>query len=109
MKNYRIEGELTFDVSSMSDIISKMSKTQKKKFGRSLFRATNNPSLYSVNILLHFLYKKLLKTEKCPKVLISEKEQQIKEARKKWVAARDLATAALAEYKSIKGDFYKAK
>lgn len=58
-------------------------------------------SLRQMNMFLHALG--------LGKIKVSEREEQIKKARKEWVELRDKAEAALKKYKEVKGDFYKVK
>jgi hypothetical protein len=44
-----------------------------------------------------------------PEIRVSEKEEKIQAARKKYVEARNLAIKLYKEYKEEKGDFYKNK
>ena len=50
---------------------------------------------------------RILKSDLRVKVKPSTREQEIQEARKVWVDARDKAQEALLIYKEAKGDFYK--
>lgn len=104
---YRLDGNLAVDPATFNSVMPTLSKTQKKKLGRSIHQATTGTNFRSANRFLHTLFKKVLKSEKCPKVLVSEREAQIQEARRKWVTARNAAKTALAEYKATKGDYYK--
>jgi hypothetical protein len=109
-RGYRLEGDLSIDPEETAAAVAALSKNQWKKLGRSLNRAAKKPSLYTVNMLLHALYKRVLARERgVPRALPSEREQRIQDARKKWVEARNAARLALDEYKNIKADFYRAK
>ena len=101
-KGYRTSGEI-----KISDAIVFESQKKSKVLRRYLTRLNGKISLRNINGFLHFLYKKIYKETVAPKVLISEKETKIQDARKAWKKVQAEADRLLAVYKEEKGNFYK--
>jgi len=103
-KNYVITGNLD----SLTNVPPRFSSNnQEKKFRWSLLRVTNHPSMRSANMFLSHLAKATWMTKL--KVDYSEREKQIKTAKKEWKEVQAKADQARLKYKEIKGDFYKTK
>jgi hypothetical protein len=91
-------------------LIAGMTLNQRKKLKNKINGCIHKQTLRSINTFLHFLHRHVYmeKTE-VPYVKVSEKEEKIQTARKKYVEARNLAIKLYKEYKEEKGDFYKNK
>lgn len=86
------------------------SKSQEKVCRNYLTRFTKSISMSQANRFLHYLWRHVMKMDgQPPRVEYSEREQKIKAARKAWKTAQAEAEKLQAEYKTIKGDFYKSK
>jgi len=86
-----------------------LSTNKEKRLKRLAARFLERPTWGNANIYLHFLYKKCIGQEKAPKVLLSEKEERIQQARKAWKKVQVEADRLRLAYKTEKGDFYKQK
>lgn len=100
-KGYQIigetaKGDLRFD-----------SKKKEKVLRKYLWMVENKMGMSSANRFLHFLYKKVYKLDKAPRIEYSEKELKIKESRRAWKKVQQEADKLLAAYKEEKGSFYK--
>ena len=84
------------------------SKRKKKVCSNYLTRFSKKISMSQANRFLHFLWKHILKNEKkAPNVKYSQRELDIRAARKAWKIANTTAESLRIAYKDIKGDFYK--
>jgi hypothetical protein len=91
-------------------LIAGMTLNQRKKLKNKINGCVYKQSMRSINTLLHFLHKRVYKEyTPAPYVIVSEKEEKIQTARKRYVEARNLAIKLYAEYKIEKGDYYKNK
>lgn len=82
----------------------------KKKVSRYLTGLDRTVSMQRCNRFLHLLFKHIYKIDTpAPKVDYSEKECEIKAARKAYVKSDIETLRLLKAYKEIKGDFYKKK
>jgi hypothetical protein len=103
-KNYRylLEGKEMNNI-QMTDVIIKEveneSRTYRKKVLNRIIRLDKKMSLRLINLLLHTL--------DLGKIKVSEKEEQIRNARKEWLKLRKETEIALKKYKDEKGDFFK--
>jgi hypothetical protein len=102
-KGYR----LSIPVIKISEDIVFESKKKSKVLRRYLTLINNRISLKTINRFLHFLYKKIYKEAEAPKVLISEKETKIQDARKAWKKIQAESVKLEKIYKEEKGNFYK--
>jgi len=90
-------GELTFE-----------SKSKEKVCRKYLWRLEKKMGMSCANRFLHFLYKKVYKFDKAPKVEYSEKELKIQQARRAWKKMQIEAEKLQAAYKLEKGTFFKS-
>lgn len=93
--DWRLTGELK---PLSVTIFNNSTKSSRKRFRDRLNRVLQKPTLRSINTLRVDI-----------KVKVSEKEECIQIARKKYVEARNLAIKLYKEYKEEKGDYYKNK
>ena len=110
--NFQIKGdfsELKSGIFSnpLESKISQCSKSEKKKINQAIYRFDKKNTIKTSNYLLHILFKDIMKSETRVKILPSEKEVNIQNARKKWKEAQAIAEKLLSEYKVEKGNFYK--
>jgi hypothetical protein len=77
-----------------------------KRFKRYLKQAINKKSLYTINRILNYVHKRVLKLEKSPK-MVCDKHNSIQKMRKEWLKQQAIADQLLTQYKLEKGDFYK--
>jgi len=89
--------------------IKNLSKNQLKKIKNIINGYYKKPSLRLVNLFLHFIYSKILKSSIRISLNYPEKQLKIIEMRKKYVEARNAAIKAYQEYKTEKGDYYKIR
>lgn len=102
-------GMLTiFTGSKLAAKISELSLNGRKRLVKAATKIEKHTSPVSINKFLK-QYSRLLDSEQAYSIKVSEKEEQIKLARKEWTTLRDQAEAALLKYKVTKGDFYKTK
>lgn len=92
--NLTITGELTFSSQSQQKVLRNYLTRLDKKVTRS-----------QANRFLHAL--KRYTTDFSARIELSERETAIQKAKKEWKIARDKSDQLLAQYKEIKGDFYK--
>jgi hypothetical protein len=102
-KGYQVKGDFT------SGDLKFESKSKEKVCRNYLWRLDKKMGMSVANRFLHFLYKKVYKTETAPSIDYSEKELKIKEARKAWRKLKEEAEKLQAAYKLEKGTFYKQK
>ena len=107
--NWRCNFDFWDDIEVEASELRDLSKTQRKKFRNKINRVLVNPTLRNINSLLWFISKLILGHETSWNIKISEKEERIQLARRKWKVARDISEQLLQEYKDEKGDFYKNK
>jgi hypothetical protein len=103
--NYRyyLDGKQTDTIQVPSDIkitLNVESRTFRKKVLSRIVRFEKKSTRRQMNLLLHIL--------DMGKVKVSEKEEQIRNARKEWIKLRGEAEKARLNYREIKGDFYKS-
>lgn len=91
-------GTLTFD-----------SKRKEKAVKKYLWKLDNKVTMAQANLFLHFLYKKVYKLDKTPRIEYSEKELKIKNAKKAWKKVREESDKLKIAYFQEKGDFYRKK
>jgi len=97
-ENWRITGEIWMpNEESMIQSIrnGKYSKSERKVLRNRINRVLQKPGLRNINTLTH------------AKVKVSEQEEKIQSARKKWKVAQSISEQLMEEYKTLKGDFYK--
>ena len=82
------------------------SKSQEKVCRNYLTRLERKMGMALANKFLHFLYKKVYKMDTAPRIEYSEKELQIKAARKAWRKLLDESEKAMKAYKEQKKGFY---
>lgn len=98
----------TTDISTFSETIEFDSKRKKKICSNYLTRFSKKISMSQANRFLHFLWRHVLKNKgTAPELKYSQKELDIRAARKTWKAAEKAAEELRLAYKNIKGDFYK--
>lgn len=109
--NYRLEGELKMPTNfiGLNKSLKFESKRQMKVVRNYINRLEKKVNISTANKFLHFLFKKIYKLEKSPKILLSEKEFKIQDARKAWKYAAAEAEKLRVAYRKEKGDFYKPK
>lgn len=83
------------------------SKSLEKVCKKYLWRLDQKMGMSISNRFLHFLYKKVYKLDKAPRIEYVEKELKIKQARKAWKKLEVEVEKLQAAYKLEKGDFYK--
>ena len=84
------------------------SKRKKKTCSNYLTRFSRKITMSQANRFLHFLWRHVLKNEgTAPEIKYSQRELDIRAARKTWKAAEKAAEELRLAYKNIKGDFYK--
>ena len=83
------------------------SKSLEKVCKKYLWRLDQKMGMSIANRFLHFLYKKIYKLDKAPRIEYSEKEIKIQQARKAWKKLQVEAEKLQETYKLEKGDFYK--
>jgi len=97
-EGWRITGEIWMpNEENMISAIrnGKYSKNERKVLRNRINRVLLKPGLRNINTLTH------------AKVKVSEREEQIQKARKKWKVAQSISDQLMEEYKTLKGDFYK--
>lgn len=97
-EGWRITGEIWMpNEENMISAIrnGKYSKNERKVLRNRINRVLLKPGLRNINTLTH------------SKVKVSEREEQIQKARKKWKVAQSISDQLMEEYKTLKGDFYK--
>ena len=97
-EGWRITGEIWMP--DEKQMVKNIRNGQSSKKGRKVLRNSINrvlvkPTLRNINTLTH------------AKVKVSEREEQIQTARKKWKVAQSISDQLMEEYKTLKGDFYK--
>lgn len=109
--NYRIEGELKMPTNfiGLNKSLKFESKRQMKVARNYINRLDKKINISTANKFLHFLFKKIYQLEKAPKILLSEKEIKIQDARKAWKKAAAEAEKLRLTYRNEKSDFYKPK
>jgi hypothetical protein len=85
------------------------SKKQMKVVRNYINRLDKNVTMRVANTFLHFLFKRVYKSNTAPYVELSEKEIKIQSLRKEWKKASAEAEKLRVAYKTEKGDFYKKK
>lgn len=111
-KGYRIEGVLKLPTGFWGNANSPRfeSKSQKKVVMHYMGKLEKEVSMATANRFLHFLFKRVYKLDApAPRVNYSEKECKIKAARKQYKDSLEATKKLYAQYKEIKGDFYKSK
>lgn len=83
------------------------SKRQMKIVRNYINRFEKHITMSQANKFLHFLFKRVYKLDKAPRIEYGAKERKIQEAKKAWKAAQAEANKLLLAYKQEKGDFYK--
>lgn len=83
------------------------SQNQEKKFKWALLRVTRKPTMKSANLFFNQHSKSTNGVSPKLKMEYSEKEKQIKAARKEWKELLAKTKEARLKYKEAKGDFYK--
>jgi len=84
------------------------SKRQKKTCSNYLTRLNKKIHMSQANRFLHFMWKHVLKMEgTAPGIKYSQRELDIRAARKAWKVANATAETLRLAYKNIKGNFYK--
>lgn len=109
LKQYAVQKGYVFnsDPDAMSNHAPFFSSgNQYKKFSWALYRAMNKPSMKSANLLFS-LYSKVNHYATKLKMDYSEREKQIKAAKKEWKELKHKAEEARLKYRKTKGDFYK--
>lgn len=110
--NYVIEGELKHPTNMLGikKTLSFDSRKQMKVVRNFINRFNERVSIGQANRFLHFLFRKIYKTDGAvPKVKFSEKQIKIQATRDAWKKMRDEAEKARVAYVTEKGDFFKTK
>jgi hypothetical protein len=111
-KGYQIVGEFKkegFLSKLLNQKLTFESKGQEKVLRNYLTRLEKKVCMSTANKFLHFLYKKVYKSETAaPRVEYSEQELKIKAARKAWRITLAESKRLELAYKETKGNFYKA-
>ena len=97
------------DEGELNNEIMNLSLNQRKKLKRSINAFRMKGSLCAVNRFYHFLMKKVLKSDTRISVIYGNKQLEIIEKRKKFVAARNEMLKMRGEYLDEKSDFYKLR
>lgn len=109
-KNFQILGEFKKDGFLQSifsnNKITFESKSKEKVCRNYLTRLQKKMGMSLANRFLHFLYKKVYKLDKAPRIEYSEQELKIQAARTAWKKSLAETTKLLAEYKTSKKGFY---
>lgn len=110
-KGYRIMNKLKSPTTLLGTAKSMHfdSKRQKKALRNYINRIHKQANLRTINVFLHFLYKKIYGLDIAPSVELSEKEIKIQIARKAWKKVQMESDKLRLVYKQEKGDFYKQK
>ena len=106
-KNWRCNFDFWDYIEAKESDIYDLTKSQLKKFRNKVNKVLRKPGLRNINTLLWFVSKAIFKNSKAWNLKISEKEEKIQIARRRWKVARDISEQLLKEYKEEKGDFYK--
>jgi ribosomal protein S10 len=108
---YRIMGEMKLPTNLLGMKKSPHfdSKKQMKVVRNYINRLDKNVTMRVANTFLHFLFKRVYKSNTAPYVELSEKEIKIQSLRKEWKKASAEAEKLRVAYKTEKGDFYKKK
>jgi hypothetical protein len=92
----------------LSSLVNDLGVCDKKRLKRMLNRCMAKPTLRNINSIIHFLSKTVYNLLiPATYVRLSVKESAIQLARKKYVESRKATEALQAEYKAVKGDYYK--
>jgi hypothetical protein len=111
LKQYAAKKKYVFsgNVDSLANVIPTFSsQNQEKKFRWALLRAMRNPTMKSANLFFNQYSKSQNGVTPKLKMEYSEKEKQIKAARKEWKELQAKAEEARLKYRETKGDFYKS-
>lgn len=105
---YEFRGELDFSVLCAIDssLIGQLGVRDRKRFKRLINKCSVSKSLRHTNQFIHFIVTKILKTDKRVHI-IEPKHNSIQDKRKNWLDLQAKANQALADYKALKGDYYK--
>ena len=108
---YAKNNNYEFDTNAVSEFNSAIqfdSKSKKKICSNYLTRFGRKITMSQANRFMHFMWRHVLKKEgKAPEMKYSQRELDIRAAKKSWKAANDAAEALRIAYREIKGDFYK--
>ena len=106
--NWQIKGDVNILKNvTIGDFQNHYSKRKIKRMNRNINWVLEKPSISNINRFFHFICTKVLETIKRVKVILSEREIEIQEARKRWKDVQNVEQELLKRYKEIKGDFYK--
>lgn len=111
-KEYDIKGELKLPTNLLGITKGpKFDSRSKMKVVRTyLTRLNKKITMGQTNRFLHFLFKKIYKTEgQAPSLVYTTKEQEIRNARKAYKEAMRNTEELQKKYKETKGDFYKKR
>ena len=106
-RDWQFKGEINFDETHTLKKLGDETLNQRKKLKRRINSFLARKSMRSANLFLRAVHPYLSDKGTAPRFEYSVKEKKIKEARKKYVEARDIAIKLYAEYKEEKGDYYK--
>ena len=112
VNGYQIHGELKLpsNILGLTKNVIFESRSIQKVVRTYLTRLNKRVTMGQANRFLHMFFRKVLKSDQpVPRVDYSEKELEIKAARKEWRIAMRKAEELCAKYKEVKGDFYKKK
>lgn len=105
---YEFRGELDFSVLCAIDasLINQLGVRDRKRFKRLINKCGVSKSLRHINRFIHFIATKILKTDKRVHI-IEPRHNSIQDKRTIWLDLKAKADQALADYKALKGDYYK--
>ena len=108
-KGYQIKGELKLPTNllGMTKAIKFESKSHMKVIRNYVTTLNKGVRMGRANRFLHALFKGVYGLEHAPRIEYSDKELEIRAARKAWKKADTEAQLLLKKYKEIKGTFYK--
>lgn len=104
---YKYNNPVILDTDEVYAAINETSRNARKKLRNAIISFKKNPTLKKVNLFLHNLMKNIMNSDTRYRILKSDKQLQIEEARANYRKLRDQARLAYEEYNTTKGDFYK--
>ena len=105
--NWQVKGEIKILKCITNGHLDNCSKRTIKRLNKAIWFVEKKPGLNSINRLFHFICTRVLETKERVRVLPSQREIEIQEARKRWKEVKKVEQELLDKYKELKGDFYK--
>ena len=100
--DWKVRGSLTLLPYMIDEKVRQITtKSGLKKIKKRIFRLQNRVSIVQVNNLLEELGITTFGLD------LSDREKEIVQSRKNYVAAREACKLAMSKYKTTKGDYYK--